>query len=121
MNQPAYFTTFKNSELTRTPSGVLADTTIFTDFPHLTFGILPRPAALIAALPMTSAGEREQAMNGPAENEYDVIGTGPIGQTVADRARAAGLKRRCGRAGVGRGRVLLEQGSTMTYRTWAAR
>jgi pyruvate/2-oxoglutarate dehydrogenase complex dihydrolipoamide dehydrogenase (E3) component len=32
-------------------------------------------------------------MSGPAENVYDVIviGTGPIGQTVADRARAAGL------------------------------
>lgn len=32
-------------------------------------------------------------MSGPAESLYDVIviGTGPIGQTVAGRARAAGL------------------------------
>jgi pyruvate/2-oxoglutarate dehydrogenase complex dihydrolipoamide dehydrogenase (E3) component len=32
-------------------------------------------------------------MSGPARNLYDVIviGTGPIGQTVAGRARAAGL------------------------------
>ena len=32
-------------------------------------------------------------MNGLTESLYDVIviGTGPIGQTVADRARAAGL------------------------------
>jgi len=32
-------------------------------------------------------------MSGPAEDSYDVIviGAGPIGQTVTDRARAAGL------------------------------
>ena len=32
-------------------------------------------------------------MSGPAENVYDVIviGAGPVGYTVADRARAAGL------------------------------
>jgi len=32
-------------------------------------------------------------MSGPAENVYDVImiGTGPVGYTVADRVRAAGL------------------------------
>ena len=31
-------------------------------------------------------------MSGPAEDPYDVIviGAGPVGQTVADRARAAG-------------------------------
>ena len=43
---------------------------------------VPRPAPADA-----------QHMSGPAEDPYDVIviGAGPIGQTVADRARAAGL------------------------------
>ena len=34
----------------------------------------------------------EETISGPAENGvHDMIGTGPIGQTVIRRARAAGL------------------------------
>jgi enoyl-CoA hydratase/carnithine racemase len=62
---------------------IAADTTVFSDFPHLTFGIVPGDGIYLAW---------EETISGPAENGvHDMIGTGPIGQTVIRRARAAGL------------------------------
>jgi hypothetical protein len=62
---------------------IAADTTVFSDFPHLTFGIVPGDGIYLAW---------EETISGPAENGvHDMIGTGPIGQTVIRRARAARL------------------------------
>jgi enoyl-CoA hydratase/carnithine racemase len=62
---------------------IAADTAVFSDFPHLTFGIVPGYGIYLAW---------EETISGPAENGvHDMIGTGPIGQTVIRRARAAGL------------------------------
>jgi enoyl-CoA hydratase/carnithine racemase len=62
---------------------IAADTTVFSDFPHLTFGIVSGDGIYLAW---------EETTSGPAENGvHDMIGTGPIGQTVIRRARAAVL------------------------------
>ena len=53
---------------------------------------LPRSVVCLDDVPRPGPADA-QHMSGPTESLYDVIviGTGPIGRTVADRARAAGL------------------------------